>query len=174
MTLNHTYCSLYFVQKKVVTHCEIGQEIPGNHNDRYSNKCWINSIRICISRNYSAGNLNKRKLPAAITPGPLERTLGPSCWINKRLPWNGLGYARVHTPGDTPDQHISLQSLQWMISCWFKVIRKFFLKHNRSFRWHLGDYEKHIFFHLKACERRNFDFCVFLRMCSGSVKNRFI
>ena len=25
-----------------------------------------------------------------------------------------------------------------------------------------------IFFHLKACERRHFDFCVFLRMCSGS------
>ena len=49
-----------------------------------------------------------------------------------------------------------------------KVIRKFFLKHNKSFRWHLGDYKKHIFFHLKACERRNFDFCVFLRMCSGS------
>ena len=24
-----------------------------------------------------------------------------------------------------------------------KVIRKFFLKHNKSFRWHLGDYEKH-------------------------------
>ena len=43
-----------------------------------------------------------------------------------------------------------------------KVIRKFFLKHNKSFRWHLGDYEKHIFFHLKACERRNFDFCVWI------------
>ena len=27
-----------------------------------------------------------------------------------------------------------------------KVIRKFFLKHNMIFRWHLGDYEKHIFF----------------------------
>ena len=27
-----------------------------------------------------------------------------------------------------------------------KVIRKFFIKHNKSFRWHLGDYEKHIFF----------------------------
>ena len=24
-----------------------------------------------------------------------------------------------------------------------KVIRKFFIKHNKSFRWHLGDYEKH-------------------------------
>ena len=23
---------------------------------------------------------------------------------------------------------------------------KFFLTHNKSFRWHLGDYEKHIFF----------------------------
>ena len=27
-----------------------------------------------------------------------------------------------------------------------KVIRKFFLKHNKSFRWHLGDYEKHHLF----------------------------
>ena len=27
-----------------------------------------------------------------------------------------------------------------------KVIRKFFLYHNKSFRWHLGDYEKHDFF----------------------------
>ena len=34
---------------------------------------------------------------------------------------------------------------------------------------------KTYFFHLKACERRNFDFCVFLRMCSMSdiVRNRF-
>ena len=28
----------------------------------------------------------------------------------------------------------------------FKVIRKFFLNHNKSVRWHLGDYEKHNFF----------------------------
>ena len=27
-----------------------------------------------------------------------------------------------------------------------KVSRKFFLKHDKSFRWHLGDYEKHNFF----------------------------
>ena len=27
-----------------------------------------------------------------------------------------------------------------------KVIRKFFLKHNKSFRWHFGDNEKQIFF----------------------------
>ena len=27
-----------------------------------------------------------------------------------------------------------------------KVIRKFFLKHNKSFRSHRGDYEKHNFF----------------------------
>ena len=27
-----------------------------------------------------------------------------------------------------------------------KVIRKFFLNHNKSFRWHLGDYEKLFFF----------------------------
>ena len=54
-----------------------------------------------------------------------------------------------------------------------KVIRKYLLNHNKSFRWHLGDYEKHTFFNLKAYERRKFDFCVFLRMFSGSVKNRF-
>ena len=28
----------------------------------------------------------------------------------------------------------------------FKVIRNFFLNHYKSFRWHLGDYEKHSFF----------------------------
>ena len=27
-----------------------------------------------------------------------------------------------------------------------KVIRKFFLNHNKSFRWHLGDFEEHDFF----------------------------
>ena len=32
------------------------------------------------------------------------------------------------------------------LACDLKVTRKFFLKHNKSFRWHLGDYEKHIFF----------------------------
>ena len=35
------------------------------------------------------------------------------------------------------------------VGCWqsyIKVIRMFFTKHNRSLRWHLGDYEKHIFF----------------------------
>ena len=29
----------------------------------------------------------------------------------------------------------------------------------------------YFFFHFKACERGNFDFYVFIRMCSGSVKN---
>ena len=59
-----------------------------------------------------------------------------------------------------------IRSIRCMV---LNVIRKFFLNHNKSFRWHLGDYEKHdFFFHLKACERRNFDFCVFLGMCSGS------
>ena len=48
-----------------------------------------------------------------------------------------------------------------------KVIRKFFIKHNKSFRWHLGDYEK-------ACRRRNFDFCVFYWVSSLPIKNRFI
>ena len=27
-----------------------------------------------------------------------------------------------------------------------KMIRKFFLNNNKSFRWHLGDYEKYDFF----------------------------
>ena len=35
---------------------------------------------------------------------------------------------------------------KWALISSVKVIRKFFLKHNKSFRWHLGDYEKHIFF----------------------------
>ena len=30
----------------------------------------------------------------------------------------------------------------------------------------------YFFFHLEACERRNFDFCVFLRMCSVTVSPR--
>jgi len=54
---------------------------------------------------------------------------------------------------------MNVKSVQVMV---LKVIRKFFIKHNKSFGWHLGDYEKHIFFHL----RRNFDFCVFLRVGS--------
>ena len=33
-----------------------------------------------------------------------------------------------------------------LINCSNIVIRKFFLNHNKSFEWHLGDYEKHIFF----------------------------
>ena len=32
----------------------------------------------------------------------------------------------------------------------YRVIRKFFLNHNKSFRWHLGDYEIITFFPLKA------------------------
>ena len=60
------------------------------------------------------------------------------------------------------------QSLHLQPRLEFKVIRKFFLNHNKSFRWHLGDYEKHDFFPFEACERRNFDFCVFLRMCSNT------
>ena len=37
-----------------------------------------------------------------------------------------------------------------LVSYGLKVIRKFFLKHNKSFRWHLGDYEKHNFFPFKG------------------------
>ena len=49
----------------------------------------------------------------------------------------------------------------------------FILKHNKSFRWHLGDYEKLNFFSIWRSVR-NFDFGVFLRMYSIPVKNRFI
>ena len=74
--------------------------------------------------------------------------------ISTRVPRAGTGF-------ETPPWATQLSELQG-----FKVTRKFFLKHNKSLRWHLGKYEKHIFFHLKACERRKFDFCVFLRMFS--------
>ena len=62
-----------------------------------------------------------------------------------------------------------LRKASYIIKIWSSD-QEDFLNHNKSFRWHLGDYEKHNFFHLKACERRNFDFCVFLRMYSGSVQ----
>ena len=51
-----------------------------------------------------------------------------------------------------------------------KLSGSFFIKHKKSFRWHFGDYENISFFNLKACERRNFDFCVFLRVGSLPVK----
>ena len=51
---------------------------------------------------------------------------------------------------------LSSEALEPRIHLLIKGIRKFFLNHNKSFRWQLGDYEKHIFSHLKACERRNF------------------
>ena len=43
-------------------------------------------------------------------------------------------------------EHERLELITLPVKVYFKVIRKFFLKHNKSFRWHLGDYEKHIFF----------------------------
>ena len=56
------------------------------------------------------------------------------------------------------------------IDCLQRV--SFFLKWSGSFRWHQevldgisGITKNIIVFFLKACERRNFDFCVFLRMC---------
>ena len=50
-----------------------------------------------------------------------------------------------------------------------KVIRKFFFKTITKVLDGISGITKNIFFfHLKAYERRNFDFCVFLRMCSGS------
>ena len=53
------------------------------------------------------------------------------------------------------------------ISVYLKVIRKFFLKTITKVLEGISGITKNIiFFHLKAGERRNFDFCVFLRMCS--------
>ena len=45
------------------------------------------------------------------------------------------GGGNVLPPGPVVHQHRYL-----------KVIRKFFLTHNKRFRWHLWDYEKHNFF----------------------------
>ena len=43
-----------------------------------------------------------------------------------------------------------------------KVIRKFFLKHNKNFRWHLGDYEKLNFFLSEGLwEEKLWFLCVF-------------
>ena len=51
----------------------------------------------------------------------------------------------------------------------FKVIRKLFFKTITKVLDGISGITKIIiFFHLKACERRNFDFCMFLRMSSGS------
>ena len=36
-----------------------------------------------------------------------------------------------------------------------KVIRKIFINHNKSFRWHLGDYEKHNFFPFEGLWEEN-------------------
>ena len=43
-------------------------------------------------------------------------------------------------------EHHLLDLLGAVLPNYLKVIRKFFLKHNKSFRWHLGDYKKHDFF----------------------------
>ena len=55
--------------------------------------------------------------------------------------------------------------------CSLKVIRKFFLKHNKSFRWHLGDDEKHDFFPFEGLWEEKL---WFFMVGSLSVKNRFI
>ena len=49
-----------------------------------------------------------------------------------------------------------------------KVIRKFFKTITKVLDGISGITKNMIFSHLKACERRNFDFCVFLLLCSGS------
>ena len=70
------------------------------------------------------------------------------------------------------DQEINVYNkvLTWYLKWW----GSFFLNHNKSLDGISGITKNIFFFHLKACERRNFDFCVFLRMCSMPVKNRFI
>ena len=60
------------------------------------------------------------------------------------LGWNGnisrANYCLILTRADLrPNKNDAIHEVQ------FKVIRKVFLKHNKSFRWHLGDYEKHNF-----------------------------
>ena len=42
--------------------------------------------------------------------------------------------------------HIYQSRFKYIHSFIVKVIRKFLLKHNKSFRWHFGDYVKHNFF----------------------------
>ena len=50
-----------------------------------------------------------------------------------------------------------------------KGIRKFFFKTITKVLDGISGITKNIYFlHFKACEWRNFDFCVFFRMCSGS------
>ena len=46
-----------------------------------------------------------------------------------------------------------------------KVIRKFFFKHNKSFRWHLGDYEKHNFFPFEGLWEEKLWFLCVLHGC---------
>ena len=46
----------------------------------------------------------------------------------------------------------------------FKVFRKFLKPITKALDGISGITKNIFFFHLKACERRNFDFCVFLQM----------
>ena len=62
----------------------------------------------------------------------------------------------VHCPGCNNPFYIVTYYIKWVTTSWthsmrievrdLKVFRKFFIKHNKSFRWHLGDYEKNNFF----------------------------
>ena len=61
---------------------------------------------------------------------------------NKTLP----GHDNSHAMCDLRDDLEIETIFSELRSVGFKVIRKFFLNHNKSFRWHLGDYEKHVFF----------------------------
>ena len=60
-----------------------------------------------------------------------------------RLVERGVGRAVEHYNAEVKKIRISAILVRSVV---LKVIRKFFFNHNKSFRWHLGDYEKHDFF----------------------------
>ena len=71
-----------------------------------------------------------------------------------------IGWAIYLDSSKRIEGHISVNPYR------LKVIRNFFKNYNKSLDGISGITKNIIFFHLKACERGNFDFCVFLRMCS--------
>ena len=70
-------------------------------------------------------------------------------WINYftfSVEGTGSTLAHLSTAGRAPSNSTILNGA-------LKVIRKFFLTQNKSFRWHLGDYEKHHFFPISGSVR---------------------
>ena len=69
--------------------------------------------------------------------------------MNAKNPLHIFAYrAHAHSYGSviTGYRYSAVDSQEIITSRHLKVSRKFFLKHNKSFRWHLGDYEKHNLF----------------------------